>query len=333
MTSHSALDNIAINFPGAGFITEDGNEVRNVFRHNGAAYCIGPHDGAPGAESSSIKLNNPGAMGNGFFFRGVKNIFDGNEAWNNNIGLDLFTQELGSFTPLFYPSVPGGPNDTLLTLAENKPLSFTHNTGNANAVTGLEFWFVTEFEAHDSQLAFNGQFQFLQGTSSPAAPNFVNVDCVGEGGHTQGITSSVAYAQTFKIAGGRIVGCDIGIPDSGATGLVDLSHVFFQNVVDIDYRDLPQVTRHTNCVHEPLPWHPATFITWFFVSTPRPRGSATHRPPAAPPGPATAGAALSHSTILNVELKTGFPTSRGSATEFGPPPGWFCPVTAPAGRS
>lgn len=253
-------DNIAVAFPGAGFVTEDGNEVRNVFGSNFAAYCMGPHDGTPGAESSAIKVGNPGATGNGFFFRGVKNVFDGNEAWNCFIGIDLFTQEIGSFTPLFYPSVPGGPNDTLLTLAENKPISFTKNIGNSNAVTGLEFWFVTEFEAHDSQLAFNGQFQFLQGTSNPAAPFFVNVDCVGDAGQTQGITSSLAYAQQMTVKGGRIVGCEIGIPDGGANGFVILRDVFFQNALDIDYRDLPQVTQHTNCVHEPLPGRPAHFI-------------------------------------------------------------------------
>ena len=34
-------ENVAVDFPGAGFVTEDGYEVRNVFRRNLAAYIGG----------------------------------------------------------------------------------------------------------------------------------------------------------------------------------------------------------------------------------------------------------------------------------------------------
>ena len=42
VTSDTLVEqNIAVDFPGAAFVTEDGYEVRNVFRQNFAAYSLG----------------------------------------------------------------------------------------------------------------------------------------------------------------------------------------------------------------------------------------------------------------------------------------------------
>ncbi len=53
-------ENIAVDFPGAGFVTEDGYEVRNVFRRNLAAYIGGDPKyalGLPGSEQCERQLS------------------------------------------------------------------------------------------------------------------------------------------------------------------------------------------------------------------------------------------------------------------------------------
>lgn len=252
-------ENIAIDFPGAGFVTEDGNETRNVFRHNLAAYNLGNHTGIPGCESTNIKNGNPGACGSGFFLRGIRGTFERNIATNNAIGIDLFNID-DSGPVLFYPSTPGGDADTAVDIRQLLPISFTDNAGNSNTVVGDENWFVPDFPNVRQQAIFNGIFQFLQGTSNPARPNFVDPLIVGQGGTTVCLASSLAYAQTFKVKGGRVLGCETGLADGGANDLVDLDGVTFQNVLDINYHDLPRQTKHTNVTHVPLPGHPPQFI-------------------------------------------------------------------------
>ena len=71
--THDALieRNIGIDFSGAAFITEDGYEVRNVFRKNFAAYNLGNSDSLMRTEMNIVQFNNPGSEGNGFWLRGV----------------------------------------------------------------------------------------------------------------------------------------------------------------------------------------------------------------------------------------------------------------------
>ena len=46
-------DNVAVDFPGAGFVTEDGYEVRNAFRRNLAAYIGGDPNYALGSNGQT----------------------------------------------------------------------------------------------------------------------------------------------------------------------------------------------------------------------------------------------------------------------------------------
>ena len=62
--------------PGAGIVTEDGYEVRNVFRRNFTTYSTGEPI-VPGVDVFH------GCHAGGYWVRGVVNTFENNEAWNN----------------------------------------------------------------------------------------------------------------------------------------------------------------------------------------------------------------------------------------------------------
>jgi hypothetical protein len=152
--THDALveRNIAIDFSGAGFVTEDGYEVRNVFRHNLAIGSFGNKVDAQG----NITLGCPGCEGAGFWFRGVMNSFDGNEAWNNFKGINLVNQQ---FAEGMYPSVPGGVLDTTVNGFTIKPLVFKGQVVAANLQVGLEMWATTRFLDEDLIAAHNTDVQ------------------------------------------------------------------------------------------------------------------------------------------------------------------------------
>jgi len=229
--THDALieDTIAVGFPGAGFVTEDGYEVRNIFRRNFAAYSVGNHTGAASIEEDNAKrFNNPGSAGAGFWFRGLKNVMDRNEAWNNAIGMNVFglTQVEGH-----YPSVPGGEPDTTSNRLVDAPLQFTNNVTAANAVMGLEYWGAPKFRNEHHVSAFNGIIQFFHGLSDPTHPHMIDPLFVGSNGMSQCTSTATPYAASMTIDGGRIVGCRYGI--GGAAAYVRIKGTELQNVTNI----------------------------------------------------------------------------------------------------
>lgn len=240
--THDGLiaDNISVAFPGAGFITEDGDEVRNVFKHNLALYSIGNIGRSVNRESSNIQNeNNPGAAGNGFFFRASANTLDSNEAWGNAIGFNLFAL-IQSESPLLFPSVPGGFPDTELIKLDALPRTVLNNVAVANQDQGFEYWFYPDVPNVNAVAAYNGSAQFMQGSSTPAQPNFVNPLLVGFGNQTLCVMSTTAYVATLKLQGGRLEGCATGVSGGGARR-VTITDTVFQNTVDLDLTSMPDL--------------------------------------------------------------------------------------------
>lgn len=228
--------NIAVDFPGAGFVTEDGYEVRDVFRKNLAAYI----QGTPPAldPDGNIKVNRPGSEGSCFWFRGIMNTIDGNEAWNcYRSGFDLFNilQPAGS-----YPSVPGGMPDTPLDRRAVLPISFDGNIAAANNA-GLEIWGIKRFPITHLIAAYNWDRQVIAASSDSVAFEIRDsqVVCeVGKGGVElnggDGIHSGDGYVNTYDQFDTSILGCGKGIAQGGATNGINLTGGVLQNTVDID---------------------------------------------------------------------------------------------------
>jgi hypothetical protein len=252
-------ENVAVDFPGAGFVTEDGYEVRNVFRRNFAAYIQGDpiHTlGFPGQDN--VNKNCPGCEGSGFWFRGVMNTFDGNEAWNNFRGINLFNQQ---HLDGQYPSRPGAMPDTKNTNHQMRPILMTGNIVAANVQVGLEFWAVTRFPNVNLTAAYNGAVQ-VQGVQSDGIDHWYRnprVICRTGSAGTVGMHSSRAYTASFQISdGGEIAGCAVGIGGGGGVNGLNLSGVVLQNVINID--SLPQTALFENVRHVPLGSNPHQYI-------------------------------------------------------------------------
>jgi len=251
-------DTITVGFPGAGFVTEDGYETRNVFRHNFAAYSIGNHKGDTNIETANARRdNNPGAAGNGFWARGVTNTFEANEAWNNSSGFNMFNQDT---LPGNYPSVPGGDHDKVFNKFLALPVRFADNVTAANLVTGLEYWGVARYPTLNQTSAFNGIAQFFQGISESIHPFLVNPTLVCDRGTGWGVHSDRSYVPKLDIeGGGRIVGCAEGL--HGSAEQVRIVGTLFQNVIDVNLTNMPSVSSYQeNVMHKPLPGHPPVYI-------------------------------------------------------------------------
>lgn len=251
--------NIALDFTGAGFTTEDGYEVRNVFRRNFSAYNLQPNPLFTGGDASLtnvITRNAPGSEGNGFWFRGVQNFIEDNEAWNNGIGINEFNfqQVAGA-----YPSQPGGMLDTALVQAKMKPLSFTRNVTAGN-FTGVELWGFGEFP-HDNHIsAYNTHAQIFGSNSEPTQAYFRNLKAIGQAGKSFCFESSNGYVETLKMENSELLGCFVGISDGGAIRSVRLQSVTLQNALDLDYRRPAREIEHIDVMHVPLPGFPPQFI-------------------------------------------------------------------------
>ena len=252
-------ENVAVDFPGAGFVTEDGYEVRNVFRRNLAAYIGGDPKYALGFQGqNNVNANCPGCEGSGFWFRGVMNTFDRNEAWNSFRGINLFNQQQNAGR---YPSAPGAMPDTAIDNHLTKPIAMTGNVVAANVLAGYEYWAVRRFPNENLISAYNKGFQVM-GVQSDGIDHWYrnpHLICkVGSAGSV-GLHASMAYTGSFEIdGGGQIAGCDIGITGGGGVAGLNLTGTVLQNAVNIDM--LPQSARFENVQHIPLPNHPHQYI-------------------------------------------------------------------------
>jgi hypothetical protein len=228
--------NVVVDFPGAGIATEDGYEVRNVFRKNFVAYI---QSTPPALDSrQNILINRPGSDGSGYWFRGVMNYFEGNEAWNcYRSGINLFNQDQPAGS---YPSVPGAMMDTPFDRRVALPLSFTGNVVAANN-GGIEVWGIKRFPYTNLTAAYNWDRQVFAVSSDGIAFELRDSQVVceeGKGGFEQtggmGIHSGDGYVNTFDVTNTDVVGCRQGIVSGGSVNGINMTGGVLQNEVDID---------------------------------------------------------------------------------------------------
>lgn len=253
-----AQDNVAVDFQGGFFVTEDGWEVRNVFRHNFGAYAIGT--GQFVVETVTGGNNAPGAEGSGFWFRGLHNIIEGNEAWNCENGINLFhNHQIGMTTPV--PSVKGGVADTVLP-ERVTPISFVGNITASNSAFGLDYWSVNPYPARDHVSANNRVGQIQLGGSQGTYGEFHNPTLVAQDGVGFSILTAHGYIQGVEVNGGRMVGSAVGIPNAGAKQWVIVRDVTMQNVMNLQAMWQPDKFVHENVTHVPYKDHPPIYINF-----------------------------------------------------------------------
>ena len=251
-------DNVAVDFPGAGFVTEDGYEVRNVFRRNFAAYIGGdPKHSLDFNGRQNVEANCPGCDGAGFWFRGVMNTLDRNEAWNSFRGIDLFNQQ---HMPGQYSSVPGAMPDTSIKQHQMLPIAMTGNVVAANVLVGYEFWALLRFPNVDLIAAYNRRFQTIGVISDGIEHWYRNPHVICQVDTAEmGIHASRAYTGSFEIDnGGEIAGCAFGIFGGGGMHGMKVTGTVLQNATNID--SLPPTARFENVRHVPLGNHPHQYI-------------------------------------------------------------------------
>jgi hypothetical protein len=156
--THDTLvqDDIAIGFPGAGFITEDGYEVRNQFLG-----CLAINNWSPFLDGSHLNArenrdnNQPGIEGTGFWFHGVQQIMDRCEAWGNTTGFNWFARDGKTG---MYPSAPGVMPDTPFEFPWVNVRAFIkcdHTVAVGNSQHGMESWDLPNTPIFDNYVGIN----------------------------------------------------------------------------------------------------------------------------------------------------------------------------------
>lgn len=242
------LDNIVVDFPGGGFVTEDGYEVRNRYMGNFAAYNLGHALDSQGNvfdAPNNVARGAPGAEGTGFWLHGIMNYFEWNVSINNfTSGMNLFNQ---SQPDGLYPSVPGGEPDTPLKHFLDRPLSFNNNVMIANAVNGFEIWGTGRFPYENVIAAHNLARNVAAFNSDGIDLYLVNAQIIGEvgkAGDREGVHASKGYVGHFEMDGGQISGCAIAVQGGGGSSLLRLTNVELDN--DLEFDMLTSVTELIN---------------------------------------------------------------------------------------
>ena len=253
--------NVCLDFAGSCFVTEDGYEVRNTFLKNFAAYTLGNANGSDIAERN-IERNAPGIEGNGFWWRGTVQTFEGNVAINNSVGMNLFNVRQ---LPGHYPSVPGGKLDTVFQQRTAIPVLMRNNVTASNVVIGLEYWGSSRFPNTGHLSSYNRSAQFFAVISNNQRPYLVNPLFVSKEGRSGCVFTNAAYTNSLDIEGGRVVGCGVGIMSGGALEHIRIIGTEFQNAINIDFSfPFPEgaVLEHINVMHRELPGFPKQYIVF-----------------------------------------------------------------------
>ena len=198
---------------GAGIVTEDGPEVRNMIHDNVVAYSRGT--GKARGEAPDAEQNCPGCDGFGYWFRGPGQDIRGNEAWDNFIGFSMFNRaQLSGLVP----SKPGGPLDTPMD-PKAIPSSFDANV-SIGGFHGMETWSMARFLVANSVFAHANDKQYWLVNSAPSGVSIgtwtKNVTLVGQRGRSICLTVDAGYTAYASDEGSRFLDCDLAV-GSGIT--------------------------------------------------------------------------------------------------------------------
>jgi hypothetical protein len=256
--THDVLveNNVCIDFMGGCYATEDGYEVRNVFRNNVAAYTLGNNT----SEDRNIALNNPGAA-SAYWFRGIGGmVIDTNESWNNHndAGLNIFNiDHVGIGT--MYPSKPGGPMDTPFDPKTSLPASVRGNVDVGNSI-GLEIWGSGgRIDVYDHIAAHNTERQVYP---APGARSFYrNLRAIGDrsAGKSICVASSAAYVPSIEIEDSQLRGCEYGLVGGFANEYGRFTNVLMQNEINVEMTGHMVEAVFTNVTHRPLGSYPPKY--------------------------------------------------------------------------
>jgi hypothetical protein len=139
--SHYGLvkDNVVYGVGGAGIVGEDGSESFNVIEHNMVVRVSGTEE----------RIDNEGAAGSGFWFRGPNNYIRDNVAANIHGNLDdygflIFAYHLGEQAiPSFKGADPSRPDQNRVVNMNATPLlEFARNEAYGAMPGGLSIWWI-----------------------------------------------------------------------------------------------------------------------------------------------------------------------------------------------
>jgi hypothetical protein len=250
-------DNVCVDFQGGCFVSEDGYEVRNVFRRNVAAYSSG--NGRPAQRN--VQEDCPGCEGSGFWFRGLHNLIEDNEAWNNAVGINLFSKLQVNAD---VPEVRGGAAKRPFDADNAVPVSFRGNVTIANDKVGLEYWGSPPFPAARHVSAHNREAQVWGAQLNGNNVVLKDAVLIASGGRSECIRASSAYLAAVEVDGGQLRGCHIGIGGGMAIQSVRLRGVVLQNIINLVYSGLgkPAQSILQDVLHLPLGENPKQYIRY-----------------------------------------------------------------------
>jgi hypothetical protein len=252
-------DNVCVNFQGGCFVTEDGYETRNTFRRNVAAFSFRmPNVTSDAGALVKEPRNNPGGEGAGFWFRGLHNVIEGNESWNNGVGMNLFNQSQIAITSRV-PSVKGGAPDVAFNRRTMVPISVKDNVTIGNRATGLEFWATPLFYV-ENHIAVNNKGRNIWAATSTGVN--IGLKNVQVWGGQFGIAGSFGYVSNVEVIGGYVGGARVGFPAGIAFKNILLKDLTLQNVKNIQSGGNATET-FDNVMHVPLGDNPPRYVTTF----------------------------------------------------------------------
>lgn len=242
--SHDSVveDNVCVDQRSGCLVTEDGNELRNVFRGNLAAFALGNGVTA----QNNVKALCPGCE-SAFWFRGVGNVYEGNEVWNSQVGFSLFNQ-----------------GRVAIASAETVPMVMTDNLAIANERHGMEYWSMQPFPNERLVSAHNGRLGIWNAFPERGAYiSLVDGIILCADGQTNGIEGSSGYVHGLEMLRGEIRGCNAGVYGGIAKVLGRFTDTRFQNVSNFPFVQRfgwPASLTFTRAVHEPLPGFPSSYL-------------------------------------------------------------------------
>lgn len=212
-TSHVTIrDAVMVNFPGAGFVTEDGNEFGWTLDHSFIAEIDPGHIATIPGSTQTNGIPKPGAEGSGIWLTGLKGAtITNNEVWDTRFAVALLPQM--SKRGLLYASQPGGPRDTPFNAAAADSVwkLFDHNVFGANRTMGLDYWGV-RLAPIDHAVIVNGHGLQIGNGAVVGHMWFRDLTVIGGDVCSH---SAKPYLDVTIFDRATLRGCRIGISDGG----------------------------------------------------------------------------------------------------------------------